>query len=65
MKKNPKFPVYLLVLVATVSILATGCKKDDDSLKVTDVDGNVKLTSDDTFVEFLHQNTLSINQAVC
>ncbi|MBN2862039.1 MAG: fibrobacter succinogenes major paralogous domain-containing protein [Bacteroidales bacterium] len=41
MKKNPKFPVYLLVLAATVSMLTTGCKKDDESLKVTDVDGNV------------------------
>jgi len=44
MKKNPKFPIYLLVLVATVSILATGCKKNDDSLTVTDIDGNVYKT---------------------
>jgi uncharacterized protein (TIGR02145 family) len=31
MKKNPKLPVYLLVLAATVSVLATGCKKDDSN----------------------------------
>ena len=44
MKKNPKFPGYLLVLVATVSLLVTGCKKDEDSLTVTDIDGNVYKT---------------------
>lgn len=34
----------MLVLIATVSILLTGCKKDDDSLTVKDIDGNVYKT---------------------
>jgi uncharacterized protein (TIGR02145 family) len=43
MKKNPKLPVYMLVLVATVSILVNSCKKEENEepLTVTDIDGNV------------------------
>nr|MDZ7633245.1 fibrobacter succinogenes major paralogous domain-containing protein [Bacteroidales bacterium] len=42
MKKTPTFPVYLLVLVATVSVLVTGCKKESDEPSVIkDGDGNV------------------------
>ncbi len=41
MKKKPLDLIHLSLISVTFLLLATGCKKDDDSLKVTDIDGNV------------------------
>ena len=39
---NPKLPIYLIALIATVSILVTSCKKEsDESSVIKDGDGNI------------------------
>jgi len=44
MKKSTPPAVKLLILVVTISIMATGCKKTDEPETVTDIDGNVYKT---------------------
>ncbi len=44
MKKTAPPPAKLLVLVTMILIMVTGCKKNDDSETVTDIDGNVYKT---------------------
>ena len=41
MKKNSFNEVHLFLISALFVLLATSCKKDDDNLTVTDIDGNV------------------------
>jgi len=40
MKKTRNLPANLLVLVAMILIIATGCNKEDDPEIVSDIDGN-------------------------
>jgi uncharacterized protein (TIGR02145 family) len=44
MKKRPSIEIRLLVISVLFFVLATGCKKKDDSVTVTDIDGNTYRT---------------------
>ena len=41
MKKMENLPASLLVLVAMVLIMVTGCKKNDEPAEIKDGDGNI------------------------
>ena len=41
MKTKPKTKISLIVVCASFLIVAVSCKKDQDDLTVTDIDGNV------------------------
>ncbi len=41
MKKSALIEVHLFLISVLFVLLATGCKKDNDDLTVTDIDGNV------------------------